>query len=59
YDAARARLRLSEALLAQGNRAGAALEAEAARSQFDRLGARPDAPRAAKVLPATGVQGTA
>ncbi len=50
YDAARARLLLSDALRVQGSLAAAALEADAARAQFERLGAQPDALRAAQLV---------
>lgn len=47
YEAARTRMRLAEALLAAGDRAGALLELRTARSLFERLGARPEAVEAA------------
>jgi hypothetical protein len=38
FEAARARRELANVLAASGDQAGAALEAEAARQAFDRLG---------------------
>jgi DNA-binding SARP family transcriptional activator len=43
YELARARALLADALLADGDRLGAVMELEAARTLFTRLGARPDA----------------
>jgi DNA-binding SARP family transcriptional activator len=43
YELARARLLLAEALLAEGDRAGAVMELQAAGALFRRLGAAPDA----------------
>jgi class 3 adenylate cyclase len=50
YDAARARLVLAAALRAQGDAPGAELELQAARSTFERLGARLDIRRASELL---------
>ncbi|MDP9285391.1 MAG: adenylate/guanylate cyclase domain-containing protein [Actinomycetota bacterium] len=50
YDAARARLVLAAALRAQGDEAAAKLELQAARSTFERLGARLDIRRASELL---------
>ena len=50
YDAARARLVLAAALRAQGDEAAAKLELQAARSAFERLGARLDIRRASELL---------
>jgi class 3 adenylate cyclase len=50
YDAARARLLLAAALRAQGDEAAAKLELQAARSAFERLGARLDIRRASELL---------
>ena len=50
YDAARARLVLAVALRAQGDEAAAKLELQAARSAFERLGARLDIRRASELL---------
>lgn len=47
YELARARFLLGTALFADGERASALLELEAAAASFERLGARPDARRAA------------
>lgn len=52
HDAARARMRLGVALAAAGDHAGAALDLVAARQAFDRLGARPRADEAARLLAA-------
>lgn len=49
YDAAKARTRLAEALLQQGELANALLEIETARTSFDSLGARLDVERAARL----------
>ncbi|MDP8932223.1 MAG: AfsR/SARP family transcriptional regulator [Actinomycetota bacterium] len=49
YDAAKARARLAEALLQEGERAQALLELEAARTSFESLGARLDVERAAQL----------
>jgi class 3 adenylate cyclase len=50
YDAARARVSLAEALLADGSPDGAALEVRAARTVFERLGAQPDLVHADSVI---------
>ncbi|HEX9268586.1 MAG TPA: adenylate/guanylate cyclase domain-containing protein [Candidatus Limnocylindria bacterium] len=50
YDAARARLLLAAVLRAQSDDTGAELELDAARSTFERLGARLDARRASELL---------
>jgi class 3 adenylate cyclase len=50
YETARARLALADAYRAGGNDGRAALEYQAALSAFDRLGATPDARRAAEAL---------
>jgi class 3 adenylate cyclase len=50
YDAARARVLLAAALRAQGDEAAAKLELQAARSTFERLGARLDIRRASELL---------
>jgi class 3 adenylate cyclase len=50
YEAARTRLLMAEALRVQGNVDDAALETRSARDTFDRLGAVPDARRAAEAL---------
>ena len=47
YEAARARVLLAEALHLFGDAETSALDLQAARSVFHRLGARPDADRAA------------
>jgi class 3 adenylate cyclase len=52
YEAARARVLLADALLARGDREDAVLELRAAESTFERLGAKPDARRAAESLSA-------
>lgn len=52
HDAARARMRLGAARAASGDHAGAALDLEAARQSFDRLGARPGADEAGRLLAA-------
>ena len=54
YDAARTRLLLAEVLHTRGNASDAALEAQAARTQFERLGAKPDLQRATRVLETIG-----
>jgi class 3 adenylate cyclase len=50
YEAALTRLEIAEALRLQGNVEDALLEARAAKAAFDRLGALPDARRAAEML---------
>jgi tetratricopeptide (TPR) repeat protein len=50
YDAARVRMHAATALRALADDGSAALELEAARAAFERLGARPDAARAARAL---------
>ena len=50
YETARARLHLADALAAIGDHVSAAMELEAALSAFRRLGARPNAERAASML---------
>ncbi len=50
YEAARARLLLAAALRAQGDDVAAELEIQAARSTFERLGARLDVRRASELL---------
>jgi class 3 adenylate cyclase len=50
YEAARARMSLAEAYRAAGNEERAVLELRSALSTFDRLGAGPDAHRAAEAL---------
>jgi class 3 adenylate cyclase len=50
YDAARTRLVLAAALRAQGDQAAAKLELQAARSTFERLGARLDVRRVGELL---------
>jgi tetratricopeptide (TPR) repeat protein len=50
YDAARVRIHIAAALRALDDAGSAALELEAARAAFGRLGARPDAGRAARAL---------
>jgi class 3 adenylate cyclase len=50
YDVARARVLLAAALRAQGDEAAAKLELQAARSTFERLGARLDIRRASELL---------
>ena len=50
YDLARARVLLAAALRAQGDEAAAKLELRAARSTFERLGARLDTRRASELL---------
>lgn len=50
YETARATVLLAEALAADGDAEGAALELESARSAFERLGAAPDARRVAERL---------
>jgi hypothetical protein len=50
YESARARALLAEAHVLRGDRESARLDLAAARSAFDRLGARPDAERAAARL---------
>jgi class 3 adenylate cyclase len=52
YETARARVSLASAQAALGNAEAALLELRAARSAFDRLGAVPDARRAAKEIAA-------
>ena len=54
YEAARTRLLLAEVLHTRGNASDAALEAQAARTQFERLGAQPDLQRATRVLETIG-----
>jgi class 3 adenylate cyclase len=54
YEQAAARLALAAAYRASGDADDAALEAEAARAVFERLGAIPDARRAAESLAAEG-----
>jgi DNA-binding CsgD family transcriptional regulator len=53
YEAARTGVHLGAAHLALGDRAGAAVELEAAQREFEHLGAGPDAARAAALLAAT------
>jgi tetratricopeptide (TPR) repeat protein len=50
YEAARVRIHAATALRALGDQGSAVLELEAARAAFERLGARPDAARAARAL---------
>src|SRR6266542_2424725 len=50
YDAARVRMLMALALRALGDEEAAALDLRAARSAFERLGARPDTRRAAELL---------
>ncbi|HEY8952850.1 MAG TPA: adenylate/guanylate cyclase domain-containing protein [Candidatus Dormibacteraeota bacterium] len=50
YEAARARMLLAAAYVAQGDRESARSELQAAKSAFERLGAAPDAQRAAELL---------
>jgi class 3 adenylate cyclase len=50
YDVAKARVLLAAALRAQGDEAAAKLELQAARSTFERLGARIDIRRASELL---------
>jgi class 3 adenylate cyclase len=50
YQAARTRVLLAQAYVARGDPDSAALELSAARTAFDRLGAQPDAQRAARNL---------
>ena len=50
YEAARARMLLADAYRAEGDDGAATLELRAARSAFERLGAVPDARRAAELL---------
>lgn len=50
YEAARVRLLLGQAYRAEGDEDAAVLELRAARATFDRLGALPDARRAAELL---------
>ncbi|HWO69572.1 MAG TPA: adenylate/guanylate cyclase domain-containing protein [Actinomycetota bacterium] len=50
YEAARAEALLAEACLAEGDQAGAAFALRSARATFERLGAVPDARRAADLL---------
>ena len=50
YEAARARMLLAAAYIAQGDRESARSELHAAKSAFERLGAAPDARRAAELL---------
>jgi class 3 adenylate cyclase len=50
YEAARVRLGLGSALLAQGDEETARQHLESARMTFERLGAKPDARRAAEIL---------
>ena len=52
YEAARSSAMLAEALVADGDPEAAILELESARSAFERLGANPDAQRAAERLEA-------
>jgi class 3 adenylate cyclase len=54
YEAARARLLLAEALLAQDAADAAAMELHAARAAFERLGATPDLGRADRLLATLG-----
>ncbi|HXF58117.1 MAG TPA: adenylate/guanylate cyclase domain-containing protein [Actinomycetota bacterium] len=54
YEAARARMLLAQAHRALGEKEAAALELRAARATFDRLGALPDAGRAADLLGPAG-----
>ena len=58
YEAARTQVRIGLACRALGDEDGAALEFDAARREFDRLGARPDLARLAELVGAgktTGV----
>ena len=50
YEIARARTALGEALRAEGDEDAASLEFEAAKSDFERLGALPDAKRVGQLL---------
>jgi DNA-binding NarL/FixJ family response regulator len=50
YEAARARVLYGQALRSGGDEEGARLELRAARAGFERLGAAPDARRAAELL---------
>jgi hypothetical protein len=50
YETARARLHMADALTAIGDRVSATMELDTALSAFRRLGARPDAERAASML---------
>ena len=54
YEAARIRSHLAVALHALNDKRSAALELEAARAAFERLGARPDATRTTQALAALG-----
>jgi tetratricopeptide (TPR) repeat protein len=54
YDAARVRMHAATALRALADEGSAVLELEAARAAFERLGARPDATRAARALAELG-----
>lgn len=56
YEAAKASVLLAEALAASGDREGAALELESARTAFERLGAAPDV-EATAALQAAGATG--
>ncbi len=57
YEAARARLLLGQACRALGDEEGAALELEAARAAFERLGAAPDLARAKALLSRAATRG--
>jgi hypothetical protein len=50
YEIARARTALGEALRAEGDEDAARLEFDAAKSDFERLGALPDAKRVSQLL---------
>jgi class 3 adenylate cyclase len=57
YEAAKARVGWASALRASGSAEKATLELRAARTVFERLGARPDAERAARELGEAGANG--
>jgi class 3 adenylate cyclase len=59
YEAALTRLEIAEALRLQGNIEDAVLDARAAKAAFDRLGALPDARRAADMLGDAGTSSAA
>jgi DNA-binding CsgD family transcriptional regulator len=54
YDAARVRVRIGDCLRAAGDADSAAMEYDAARLAFERLGAHPDLARLGAATPATG-----
>jgi DNA-binding NarL/FixJ family response regulator len=57
YDAARARVQIGRAYLALGDDDAAGLELDAARTEFERLGAQPDAARVARLVDAPVARG--